>query len=155
VNVIIVGLHAEIVGSPERSVSNSNFITLNASLSFNPNEPENRQNQDKYYYIWRCDVEVDDDNCKEYTTTSKKNYTIAFTDRFRFTSSLYAHLLQCNNILGPIRKLPGFLNKAKKYEFNLITRVSDEYVKRVGKPKDGTAKIILFPNAIVLNIRIK
>lgn len=71
ITVTIVGLHAEIVDSPERYVSSSNLITLNASPSFNPNEPSHRQNQD-VYYVWRCDVEADNDNCKEYTTTSKK-----------------------------------------------------------------------------------
>jgi hypothetical protein len=67
------GLHAEIVGSPVRSVSNSYLITLDATLSYNPNEPSHKQDQG-IYYIWRCDVEADDVNCKEHMTTSKKQY---------------------------------------------------------------------------------
>ncbi|XP_050063461.1 uncharacterized protein LOC126552720 isoform X6 [Aphis gossypii] len=124
VNITIDGLHAEIVGSPVRNVSSSYLITLDASLSYNPNEPSHKQDQD-IHYIWRCDVEADNVNCKEHTSTSRT------------------------------RQLPGLLDKAKKYVFKLITRVSDEYAKRVGKPKDGTAEIILLPKAISLDISIK
>jgi len=58
-----------------KNVSSSYLITLDASLSYNPNEPSHKQDQD-IYYIWRCDVETDDVNCKEHTSTSKKNNII-------------------------------------------------------------------------------
>lgn len=58
-------------------------------------------------------------------------------------------------ILDPKRQLPGVLDKDKIYEFNLTTRVTDSYAERVGKPTDGTAKIILLPNSVVLDFRIK
>jgi hypothetical protein len=61
-------LHAEIVGNPVRQVSNSELVTLDASLSYNPNEPRNKQ--DHIIYFWHCDVETDEENCQEYVTTS-------------------------------------------------------------------------------------
>lgn len=134
------------------SVSNSNLITLDASLSFNPNEPIDGQNQD-IYYIWRCNVTADHVNCKEYTTTSKKNYIIAI--KISVYIEFTANVSRQKIILDPKRQLTGFLDKAKIYEFSLTTRVSDSYAKRVGKPIDGTAKIILFSNAITLGLRIE
>lgn len=67
--IIVEKLHAEIVGNPSKQVSNSELVTLNASLSYNPNEPKSRQ--DDMVYIWNCDVTADKDNCQEYITTSK------------------------------------------------------------------------------------
>lgn len=61
------GLHAEIVGDFERRVSNSILVTLDASLSNNPNEPKNRQGN--INYVWECDVQEDVENCKEYVTS--------------------------------------------------------------------------------------
>lgn len=62
-------LHAEIVGSPFRLVGGLDLVTLNASLSFNPNEPS--YNQDHIVYTWSCDVKMDNENCQEYSTNSK------------------------------------------------------------------------------------
>lgn len=61
-------LHAEIVGGPVRTVSNFDLVTLDASLSNNPNEPKNRQ--DQVLYTWTCDVKTDETNCPKYTTPS-------------------------------------------------------------------------------------
>jgi len=66
--IIVERLHAEIVGNPVRQVSNSELVILNASSSYNPNEPESSQND--MIYIWNCDVLVDKENCQEYITTS-------------------------------------------------------------------------------------
>jgi len=63
--------------------------------------------------------------------------------------------LQRKIVLDPERRLTGFLDKAKIYEFNLTTRVTNSYAKRIGRPTDGTARIILFPNAIALDFKIK
>lgn len=67
--VILEGLHAEILGSSVKRVSNVNLVTLDASLSHNPNEPNNRQNE--ILYVWSCDVITDVNNCQEYITTGK------------------------------------------------------------------------------------
>lgn len=67
--ITLEGLHAEIVGSPVRRVSNVNLVTLDASLSYNPNEPYNRQNE--VLYVWSCDVKTDVENCQEYITTGE------------------------------------------------------------------------------------
>lgn len=59
-------------------------------------------------------------------------------------------------VSDPIRRLIAPLDKAKTYVFKLITRVSDEYRKRVGNPKTGTAKITLLPiSSIIYDARIK
>lgn len=62
-------LHAEIVGNPVRQVSDFDLVTLDASLSYNPNEPKARQ--DQMIYTWSCDVGADEKNCQEYSTNSK------------------------------------------------------------------------------------
>ncbi|VVC36587.1 PKD/REJ-like domain,EGF-like domain [Cinara cedri] len=63
------GLHAEIVGSPLMQVIDSELVTIDASLSYNPNEPNSKQNY--VLYIWYCDVKTDEENCQEYITTGK------------------------------------------------------------------------------------
>lgn len=68
VHVNLDDLHAEIVGGPVRQVSNSELVTLDASLSYNPNEPKYRQ--DQVFYTWICDVKTDRANCLEYITSS-------------------------------------------------------------------------------------
>lgn len=65
----VVDLHAEIVGETVRKVSDSFLVTLDASLSYNPNEPKNRQTD--VNYIWECDVLEDIENCKKYVTAGK------------------------------------------------------------------------------------
>lgn len=50
-------MHTEIVGDPERQISNTEFVTLNASLSYNPNEHEYKQ--DNIIYIWNYDGKID------------------------------------------------------------------------------------------------
>lgn len=62
-------LHAEIVGNLVRQVSNFELVTLDASSSYNPNEPKTRQ--DQMIYTWRCDIDVDEENCREYNTNGK------------------------------------------------------------------------------------
>lgn len=67
--VSLVDLYAEIVGDLVREVSDSALVTLDASLSYNPNEPNSRQGD--VNYVWVCDVHEDVDNCKEFVTASK------------------------------------------------------------------------------------
>lgn len=62
-------LHAQILGDSVRKVSNIELVTIDASSSNNPNEPQHKQNQ--IIYTWTCDVYADTANCAQYNTSSK------------------------------------------------------------------------------------
>lgn len=129
-------------------MSNFDLVTLDASLSYNPNEPKNRQ--DQMIYIWHCDVDADKENCQEYKTNSK---IFVFEKYIRL--SLCIGITTKNIILDPVRSLMAPLNKAQKYVFKLITQVNNDYIQHIGRPKEGNAIITLLPKSFVFDVSIK